>query len=158
MKKEKVYNLLLFILIFFNILSIIIIEPISDLDELWNYNFARNFANGLVPYRDFNMVVTPLLSIVCGIILKITFNELIIMRILAAILCAAIIYGAYKIFNILDIDKKISIIFTFIIGWMFKDIFCIDYNYASLLLALIIIYIEIKSYKKDNRFLKVNSR
>ena len=78
MNKEKICNLLLFILIFFVILSIVILKPLDDLDEIWNYNFSRNIANGLVPYRDFNMVITPLLSIISGLILKITFNELLI--------------------------------------------------------------------------------
>ena len=73
--KKRIHNLLLFILIFISILSTIILNPLNDLDEIWNYNFARNIANGLVPYKDFNIVVTPLLSIICGIILKITFQH-----------------------------------------------------------------------------------
>lgn len=156
MRKEKIYNFLLFILIFLNIFSIIILEPISDLDELWNYNFAKNIADGLIPYRDFNMVITPLLSIVCGIILKITFNELIVMRILAGLLCSAIIYIGYKLFCALNIKKEIAIIFTFFIGYLFRDILCIDYNYLSLLLTLITIYNEVKYYNKDIKLIKAN--
>ena len=156
MKKETISNLLLFILIFAAIFSIIILNPVSDLDELWNYNFARNVANGLVPYKDFNMIITPLMSFVCGIILKITVDELIVMRVLAALLSTGIFYITYKIFNELDIKKEISIIFIFLIGCLFKDVFCIDYNYGSLLLALIIILLEIKFYKKDNKFIKDN--
>ena len=154
MKKEKIYNLLLFILIFCSILSIIILKPISDLDELWNYNFARNVSDGLIPYKDFNMLQMPLLPLICGVILKITFNELIVMRILAALLCSSIIYITYRLFRILNIRKEIAIIFIFCIVYLFKDLFCIDYNFATLLLALIIIFKEIKLYKKDDVFLK----
>ena len=156
MNKEKRYNLFLFILIFLYILSIIIKMPVNNLDEMWNYNFASNIANGLIPYKDFNMVVTPLLSIVCGIILKITLKELFVMRILAAILCSGIIYFVYKILRLLDIKEELSIIGIFFITYLFKDIFCIDYNYLSLLLVLIIIYKEIKLYRKDLKFLKVD--
>lgn len=156
MKKEKIYNLLLFILIFCSILSIIILKPIGDLDELWNYNFARNVADGLIPYKDFNMIITPLISIICGLILKITCDELIVMRILAAILCSAIIYITYKLFNIMNIRKEISVVFLFIIGCMFKNLFCIDYNYGSLLIALIIIYKEIQYYQKENKLITAN--
>ena len=158
MNKEKICNLLLFILIFFVTLSIIIIKPLDNLDEIWNYNFARNISDGLVPYKDFNMVITPLLCIINGIVLKITFNELIVMRILAAILCSTIIYITYEIFRILDVKKEVAIIFTFFIGYLFKDIFCIDYNYLSLLIALIIIYIEIKLYQKDDQIIKYNRK
>lgn len=156
MKKEKIYNLMLYLIIFCAILSIILIKPIDNLDELWNYNFARNIANGLIPYKDFNMVITPLLSIVCGFILKITFNELIIMRILAALLCASIIYITYKLLVMLGIKKELSFIFTFLLVILFEDLFCIDYNYATLLIVLFIIYKEIKAYKKENEFIKNN--
>lgn len=152
--KTKIENLLLFILIFVAMLSIILQNPIDELDELWNYNFARNIADGLMPYRDFSIIVTPLLSMVCGLILKITLNELIVMRFLAAILCTGIIYLVYKLFILLNIKKEIALIFTFFIGHLFGDSFCIDYNYATLLLTLAIIYIEIVLYKKDNNLLK----
>lgn len=158
MKKEKVYDLLLFTLMFVAILSTIVLLPLNQMDELWNYNFARNIANGLVPYRDFNIITTPLLPIICGIILKFTFNELIVMRILAALLCSFVLFITCKLFNIVNVKKDISIFFTFILGYLFKDIFCIDYNYASLLLTLIIIYLEIRYYKRNHKFITANSR
>ena len=71
MRKEEINNILLVILVFLTILSIIIINPINNLDELWNYNFARNNADGLIAYKDFNMLQMPLLPLICGIILKI---------------------------------------------------------------------------------------
>lgn len=152
--KVKIENLLLFILIFVAILSIILQKPIDELDELWNYNFARNIADGLIPYRDFSIIVTPLMSIICGLVLRITFNELIVMRILAAILCTGIIYIVYKLFVLLNLKKEVAIIFTFFIGYLFGNVFCMDYNYGTLLLTLAIIYIEITLYKKDNNFIK----
>lgn len=156
MKKEKLFNIILFILIFITILSIILIKPIRDLDEIWNYNFARNVANGLVPYRDFNMLQMPLLSLICGVVLKIVTNQLFLMRILAALLCSIIMYITYKLFNMFKIKKQISIIFTFIIGYLLKDIFCIDYNWGTLLLVLLIIYKEINIYIIDKLLLKDN--
>jgi len=158
MKKERLCDLLLVILIFIGVLSTILIKQLDSLDELWNYNFAKNIANGLVPYRDFNMVVTPLLSFICAIILKITFDELVVMRMLATILCTTILYITYKLFLLLNIKREFSVIFTFFIFYLFRDIFCIDYNYGSLLLILIIIYLEIKLYKKDYKFIKVSMK
>lgn len=156
MKKEKIYNLLLFILIFLTILSIVLIKPLGNLDELWNYNFAKNISEGHIPYKDFNMLQMPLLPIICGIILKIFANELIVMRILAALLCTTVLYLAYKIFNTLNIKKEVSYIYLFLIGCMFSDLFCIDYNFATLLLVLLIILKEIKNYKKDNTLIKAD--
>ena len=152
MIKEKINKLLFGLLIFLSIFSTVILNELMSLDEIWNYSFARNIANGLIPYKDFNIIVTPLISIICGVILKITTNELIIMRIIASVLCSFIIYIVHKLFKLLAIKESYSIIFTFIIGWLFKDIFCIDYNYGNLLIILIIIYQEIKKYKKSMKF------
>ena len=158
MKKNKIYNTLLFFLIFLAILSTVILKPLEDLDEIWNYSFARNISKGLIPYKDFNIIVTPLLSMICGIIIRIITDELIIMRVLTALLCSGIIFVIYKLFNLLKIKKELSIIFIFFIGYLLKDIFCIDYNYASLLLALIIIYKEIEFYRLDNVFIKTDKK
>lgn len=153
MKKRKIYNWLLFLMLFLTILSIILIRPLSDLDEIWNYNFALNISNGMIPYKDFNMVPMPLLSIICGIVLKIISNQLIVMRVLATFLCTSIIYTAYKLFILLEIKKQLAFIFSFVITALFQNLFCIDYNFATLLLVLYIIFIEINNYKKNEKFL-----
>ena len=158
MKRKRIYNFLLFILIFYCILSIVLLNPISDLDEIWNYNFARNMADGLIPYKDFSMLQMPLLPLIVGIILKIFTNQLIVSRILAALLCSSILYIVYKLFTLLNIKKESAIILTFLISYLFKDLFCIDYNYATLLITLIIIYYEIKSYKKSKIFIQSNKK
>ena len=42
------------------VLSLIFLNFIPfDLDEIWNYGFMHNIYSGLVPYKDFNMVITP---------------------------------------------------------------------------------------------------
>ena len=156
MKKTKILNCLLYLLMVLTIFGIIILKPIDNLDELWNYNFARNMANGLVPYKNFSMLQMPLLPIICGIILRIISNELIIMRIIAAFMCAGILYCSYTILNKFNIKKEISIIFVFLIGWLLKDYFCIDYNFATLLVTLIIINIELLSCQKNKNFFDVN--
>jgi hypothetical protein len=151
LEKCQIKELCIFILFFAAILSNIILNPINDLDEIWNYNFARNISNGLVPYRDFNMIITPFTAMITGIILKITCDELIIMRFMAAILGALIMLFTYKIFiEIKIIRNEIAFIFTSFIYILFKDLFCIDYNFATLLCALVIIYIEIKQNNENN--------
>ena len=36
----------------------LILAPVG-LDEIWNYGFSHNIYLGLIPYKDFNMVITP---------------------------------------------------------------------------------------------------
>ena len=156
-KKEKIFNIFIFILMLLTCISIILLKRLDDLDELWNYNFARNISMGLVPYRDFSMIVTPLFSFLGGFILKITTNQLLIIwRICAAIFITAILYVIYKIFNLLDIKKEVNIIYLAIIFLLFQNIISFDYNWASLFIVLTILYNELKYYKKNNKIFEIN--
>lgn len=65
-------------------------------DEVWNYGFAYNIANGLIPYKDFNMVITPLFPILGAIFMTIFGKSLVIYHIFNAIICTWIFYYMKK--------------------------------------------------------------
>lgn len=159
MKKK---NILLCIFIFITIFSIIIIKPINNLDELWNYNTARAISEGLIPYKDISMITTPLLPMVTAIFLKLIANEVIISRILTAFIWTEILFTIYKIFIVLIKEENMSLIVTALIGILCRDIYCIDYNMAVLFIALIILYQELKdiqnlsSYNNKKNFILRN--
>lgn len=150
--KRLICNISIFLIIALAIAVVVIPKAIGNLDELWNFNFANNVENGLVPYRDFNMVQTPLLPMVNAIFLAIFGNELIVMRILACLLCAGVLFTFYKILNLLKANKGISLFVVMALFYMLKDYFCMDYNFAVLFVTLIIIYIELRRnlYNKEN--------
>lgn len=139
---KKEYILIAFI--FIAILSTILIRPLGDLDEIWNYNMARNIAKGQIPYKDVSLIITPLLPFINSIFLKFLGDELIVMRILAAILGTAIIYMVFKILRKLTNETNISMIATLLIGILFREVYCVDYNYLTLFIALLILYLELK--------------
>ena len=146
--KRLVCNISIFLIIAFAIAVVLIPKPIGNLDELWNFNFANNVEKGLVPYRDFNMVQTPLLPMINAIFLAVFGNELIVMRILGCLLCAGILFVFYKILNLLKANKGISLFVVMALFYLLKDYFCMDYNFAVLFVALIIIYIELRRILK----------
>lgn len=150
MKKKNRKNIILFIFIVIAVFSTIIIKPINDLDELWNYNTARAISEGLIPYKDISMITTPLLPMITAVFLKIIANELLISRILVGLLGAGILFTINKILEILIEEENICLICTALIGILLKDVFCIDYNFTVLLIALIILYRELKiQYKNE---------
>lgn len=146
MKKKVI--LILTIIFVILIAGVILPKPIDNLDELWNFNFARNIANNLIPYRDFNMIQTPLLSTLAGLVLKLFGTELFVMRILAILLSSLILLTVYLILKECKISK--NVIFIALIGFfmLYKDFFCFDYNFGVLLIILFTIYIEIKNLDK----------
>lgn len=142
-KIEKIYVILAIIII---LTSIIIIKPLNNLDEIWNYNFARNTANGLMPYKDFNMIQMPLLPHIIALFLLIFGNQLIIMRILAIILCTGILLLSNKTLEHLEVNKQLRYAFLIFIFILFYDLFGIDYNFFVLFNILAIIYLELKKF------------
>ena len=134
-KKIRLFkDILILVVIAIVAISAIFTKPISNLDEIWNFNFSRNVADGLVPYRDFNIVQMPLLAIICGIVFKIFGTELIIMRCMAVILMCLIFFMAYKVLEKLLPTNVTLFVFAIFLS-LYKNVMCIDYNYAVLLIA-----------------------
>lgn len=145
-------NIFIFLIILFMVAPIILSRNLNNLDEIWNYNFARNVANGLIPYKDFNMVTTPLLPFVCAIFLRIFGNELIVMRILAIFLISIIYFLIYLILKKLNINKLYIFTCLFLLFTIFKNYICIDYNFAVLAITLFLIYLELSFYMKNKNY------
>lgn len=150
--KIKIKKISLYI--FFFMLSFILIfkEGIGDLDELWQYSFAINILNGLVPYRDFNIIVTPLFSFMAAIFLRVFGNQLIIMRLFNTSVFFGILIMTYNIFTYIKIDKKYCLFFTFLLYLLFYYDLGVEYNYLVLLLTLFIVALEIKNINKYGLF------
>ena len=134
MKRIGIIAIFLFLVIF----SFVINNPLGNLDELWNYSFSNNIADGLVPYKDFNLVQTPFLFMVTSVFLKFIFNGLIVTRILGAILATAILIMVYIVLNKLINNKVLNLFITLIFCICFIPFFTLNYNFLVLLFALII--------------------
>ena len=154
MKKEKIKaiskDFILFIFIAVMVFSIIAINPISNLDEIWNYNTARAIAQNLIPYKDISMITTPLLPMITALFLKLIANEVIVSRVLASVLWGGVLFSIFKILKLLIKEENTCLIITALLGLLFRDCYCIDYNILSLMYSLIILYIELKNIDKPH--------
>lgn len=154
MKKEKIKaiskDFILFIFIAVMVFSIIAINPISNLDEIWNYNTARAIAQNLIPYKDISMITTPLLPMITALFLKLIANEVIVSRVLASVLWGGVLFSIFKILELLIKEENTCLIITALLGLLFRDCYCIDYNILSLMFSLIILYIELKNIDKPH--------
>lgn len=147
MKKIKKECFIIVILLLI-LTAIIMVKPLNDLDEIWNYNFARNIVDGNMPYKDFNMIQMPLVPALCAIFLNLLGNELMIMRIIAILLCTIILFITYKILELLKVNKWLNYAFLIFLIYILNDHFRIDYNFFVLFNVLWIIYIELKSIRE----------
>ena len=54
-----------------------------DMDLMWNYGFSKNVSDGLIMYKDFNMVITPFYPAITGLLMKILSTNIIAFYIIA---------------------------------------------------------------------------
>jgi len=87
--KNKYQLLELIIIFIITLLYNLICSSITG-DEIWNYGFSYNISTSLIPYKDFNMVITPLYPLLGAIFLIIFGKNLLIYHIFNAIICTAI--------------------------------------------------------------------
>ena len=96
MNLKKILKFLSFLLIFLLSIFYTYIITIADGDELWCFGFSYNLANNLIPYKDFNMIVTPLFPILSSIFLKVFANQLIGIHFFNALNITLISYLVYQ--------------------------------------------------------------
>lgn len=97
-------------------------------DEVWNYGFSFNIASGLIPYKDFNMLQTPLFFFIGSIFIKIFGSYLYSVNILISLVATIILFIISK-----EIKGKVYIFVPIMLLYLYYS-----YNVFCLLLILII--------------------
>ena len=81
------YMIVIFLLVAYTALN----KPISNLDEIWNFNIAKEIAKGGIAYKDISLITTPLFYYIAAIPL-VCVNELIVYRVLEAVVITIMTY------------------------------------------------------------------
>ena len=123
---------ILILVIIFIYTGILITYSNADNDLIWNYGFSYNFANHLLMYKDYNMVITPLYPFLGGILMRILGNNFLIFNLYNTILSTILYYYLYKKYPNTFIPSIILISF----------ILRPSYNFLVLFLVLILLNIN----------------
>ena len=139
MKSKKYIAIELLCIFIVTLLYNLICNPVI-LDEIWNYGFTYNIANGLIPYKDFNMVITPSYPFLGALFLIIFGKNLLVYHIFNALICTGIFY-----FMKITLNKSYYIVYSILLLVSLPN-----YSLFSILLLYIILYLE---DNKNNDFL-----
>ena len=145
MKKEIIKTILLILLFVLLIFYSMMIKQYFC-DEIWEYGYGYNIATGLVPYRDFNMVVTPLFPFFIAIFIKIFGNYLLSAHIFNIIIFIFMVGMMYKI-----IGNKTLIIVPILLYSEYNIL--PSYNGLITFLAVLLVYIKQANIKEKNKVL-----
>ena len=159
MKKNIFSNKYLTKIIYYGLLSmrllfIILNQKLGNMDEIWNFVFANNIHNGLIPYKDFNLISTPLSCFINNLILFID-SSLIAFRIMYFIYYLIIIYLLNKILNKLNIITIIKYLITFLLTIILVKSCYLDYNFIQIILILLLINLHLKNPHYENSKLNI---
>lgn len=135
-KYIKIFKLVL-LFIFFLVWNLFINR--LNLDEIWNYGFAHSLYKGLIPYRDFNMVLTPLYPFIMSIFFHIFGSNILVLHVVQCIIIVMTFYILNKL-----LGSK-SYIFILLLCFPLSITYP-SYNFFLLFLSLLIILCE-----KDNK-------
>ena len=147
---KRLTIILFFIASFLLVLGYTLGKPVANLDELWNYNIAKQIAGGLTVYKDISLITTPLVPAIVSLFLKLIADELIVVRVLNAVLGTAIFVMSFLILKKLTLKTSISLLCTMIIVFLYYPFITLDYNYGLLLIFLIIEYLIVRKFKEEN--------
>ena len=91
-KYFKYIFLFIFTLFFLNFIPF-------DLDEIWNYGFMHNIYEGLIPYKDFNMVITPFFPFLFSLMFHVFSSNLLVVNIFQALIILCTYWLFEKLFG-----------------------------------------------------------
>jgi len=126
------YFLIFFFFLFWNL----IVQKIN-LDEIWNYGFIHSIYNGLIPYKDFNMVITPFYPFIMAIPLYVFGSNMLVIHIINSIMITFMFYLIDKLFN-----RKVNLLIFILLLIFPLSVSFPSYNLFLLLLFIIVIYLE----------------
>lgn len=115
------------------------VTPVSG-DEIWNYGFGYNIAFGLVPYRDFNMVLTPLYSMFVSIFIRLFGHHLYSIHIFNSIILSSLILICY---HKLGIKSLLFFPFIFLVSYPGYNLFCV------FVMILLLVLLDSNLKRKD---------
>lgn len=149
-KKELLIKVFPYTILLFCCLNIFF-HPLMNADEIWNYSFANNIFQGKLPYRDFNIIQTPLSSYIAVPFLFIFGNNMFSMRIAHYLMFFLILLLFYKICMLFCNCMPVALITSVFIFILNSSMVIYNYNYVNLLIVLFFVYKEVKLKKSDNR-------
>lgn len=133
-------NKIVFVIVMFFIFFIwnIFLVPLN-LDEVWNYGFAHNMYKGLIPYKDFNMVLTPLYPFFMSLPFHLFSSSMLVFHIEQALILSIL---SLMLFKLLDEKAWLVILFFF---------FPLPLSFPSYNIFLYFLFVVLLLFERDKK-------
>ena len=137
----KKYSLLIFIFLFSLIGMSFLFAPF-DGDVVWNYGFSYAISKGEIPYKDFNMILTPLYPMIMAIFLKGISHNILTYYIVNSIIFSFLFSFLWKLY------KENAWLLIILLIFPMPIVILPTYNLFLVFLIVLLFYLE-KEEKND---------
>ncbi|MCD7739068.1 MAG: glycosyltransferase family 39 protein [Lachnospiraceae bacterium] len=146
---EKVCFFFPFLIFGISLLTIFFV-PLGNGDEIWNYNFAANILKGRLPYRDFNMLQTPLSAYIAAAFLKVAGDGMLNFRILGFLLGMAVSGLLYELCCRISGSWTAAFVVVGLVLGYYSMVWIYDYNQLNLFIILVLMRLEYAQEKETS--------
>ena len=117
---------------------------LDNIDEIWNFTFASQMAQGQLPYRDFNLLQTPLSCLVNSLLLRAFGRQLIVIRAAGAVLFAASASLMVPISRRIGGGRRLSLIPGMALIMIFYWNIFLEYSGLIIFFTLLLIFSDLE--------------
>lgn len=150
-KNRRLSSIGIILLMFVPICIAAFFRDVTNVDELWNYNFANNICKGQLPYRDFNLLQTPFSCLVNAGFLSVFGKYIVSIRFAGVLLFLGVSLLLYRESRLMGAGRIASLVVPFaFVTMFFWDIF-FEYNVLILLFLLSAMVMDLISWQKRKR-------
>ena len=140
MNNKFIKYILTFIVIFLIMLFFCTFQYIDN-DQVWTYGFSYNISQGLVPYKDYNMIIGPLYSLIFSFPMVLFGNYLFVFKLFHIIFYSIVLTFCYAKLG----KKTIFLMFSYFV----QNTACWYNVFVATLLIIIFLLIDSNSKYKD---------
>lgn len=157
MKKKNCAEILEYIIIFLSIAGICftayLAQNVISYDDLWLYHMSLKMLNGYMPYKEINMIVTPLFFQIVEVFMKLFGDGAIIYYICSSVLSGIFAITMYALLNKINKSKVVNlcIMMLFAFASAYLTLFQYSYNIMVVGFIFLVMLFELKKQEKGGR-------
>lgn len=147
--KNNYKNIIIFCMSFvlFLIINVIDINSALNYDNIWNFHMMQKVFLGYIPYKEINVIITPLFHFLGSVFLNIFGNNFFAFYIYGAIILAVIATLSYILLKKITIHKEFILVGMSGLLLILQYIHIPNYNGLIIIFPLILTLLEFKRDK-----------
>ena len=142
-RKDAEEIIILVIVAYIFILGKVMTDSINNLDTMWTFGFCQKIAKGYIPYRDYNMVITPLFAQITALFFKIFSPKMVIFNLVGVMQMVILLLFQYLTLKKIKISSKATVLIAFLTSIYPLHFGTNSYNILACMFLFILYYIEI---------------